>query len=113
RDLVGEGLPQDLSGLAQGILRLRDARAPNVSVAYHMSFWGTGEDPILSDASLERVDALADRSIEFYEALGAPFDLTFTELGDRDAAFRQEIYGQDESAWWTPEDFERHRRYVQ
>lgn len=112
-DLVGDGLPQDLSGLAQAVLRMRDERAPNVSVAYHMSFWGSGEDPILSDASPRRVDALADRSIAFYEALDAPFDLTFTELGDRDAAFRQEIYGQDESAWWTPEDFERHRRYVQ
>jgi len=113
RGLIGDDLPPNLAGFAQAVLRLRDERAPNVAVAYHMSFWGSGKDPILSNASLDEVDSLAARSVEFYESLGAPFDLTFTELGDRDSAFRQAIYGQGDNAWWTENDFIRHARYVQ
>src|SRR5690606_7812697 len=40
------------------------------------------------------------------------FDLTFTDLGDRDAGFKQQVYRQGDEAWWTPADFERHLRYV-
>jgi hypothetical protein len=38
------GLPDNVSGLAQGIKRLRDAYGPNVLLAYHVSTWGTGND---------------------------------------------------------------------
>ncbi|HLF78925.1 MAG TPA: hypothetical protein VJB57_15710, partial [Dehalococcoidia bacterium] len=33
------GLPNNVRGFAQAIVRLRDAYAPNVELGYHMSFW--------------------------------------------------------------------------
>jgi len=110
--LIGDDLPRNLAGFAQAVLRLRDARAPNVAVAYHMSFWGAGEDPIVTDASASKVLELAGRSATFYRSLNANFDLTFTELGDRDAEFKKAVYRQGNEAWWTAADFERHARYV-
>src|SRR5207245_2687544 len=35
------GLPDNAAGLAQAVVRLRDAYAPNVILAYHLSLWGT------------------------------------------------------------------------
>src|SRR5687767_14071750 len=43
------GLPENARGLAQAVVRLRDTYAPNVVVAYHLSIWGTGQDPVYSN----------------------------------------------------------------
>src|SRR5690606_30021766 len=37
-----EALPDDISGFAQAVVRLRDEHAPNVLLGYHASLWGTG-----------------------------------------------------------------------
>ncbi len=106
------GLPDTAAGLAQALLRLRDLRAPNVLVAYHLSPWGTGIDPVHSDPDDDELQALAARSASFYASLGAAFDLAFNDLSDRDAAFKQYIYGDGGASWWDEGDFARHAFYL-
>ena len=105
------GLPDNARGFAQAIVRLRDTYAPNVRLGYHMSTWGTGEDPVYSNPSLTHIDALAARSAGFYSSLQAAFDVVFAEFSDRDAAFKQYQYG-DAAAWWDTNDYARSVRYL-
>ena len=81
------GLPGNVAGLAQGIVRLRNQYAPNVFLGYQVSVWGTGVDIALSDPSDSQVDALGNRAGAFYTSLGAAFDVAFGEFSDRDSAY--------------------------
>jgi hypothetical protein len=94
------------------VLRLRDQYAPGVLVAYHLSVWGTGNDILYSDPSDATVDSLAVRAAHFYTSLGASFDLVFTDPSDRDAAFKQYIYGDGGASWWSDADYARNSRFV-
>jgi hypothetical protein len=105
------GLPNNMAGFAQAIVKLRDQYAPNVDLGYHLSYWGTGSDPIYSKPSDSTIDSLATRSANFYNSLGAKFDVSFAEFSDRDAAFYQYQYGNP-NVWWGPDDFARNVRYL-
>ncbi len=94
------GLPDTAAGFGRAIVALRDTYARNVVLAYHLSIWGTGNDIQYSNPSDAEVDALATRSGHFYRSLGANFDLAFGEFSDRDAAFKQHIYGDGGASWW-------------
>jgi hypothetical protein len=104
-------LPNTMGGFARAVVRLRDLYAPNVKLGYHLSYWGTGTDPLYSKPSDAQIDALAARSAAFYTSLGANFDLAFAEFSDRDAGFYQYVYGNP-NAWWAPADFARNVRYL-
>lgn len=106
------GLPDTAAGFAQAILRIRDAVAPGVELAYHMSTWGTGVDPVQQDPSLGEVDRLAARSAEFYKALGAPFDLVFSDPSDRDDGFDLKVNGDHGRSRWTVGDYRRDARWL-
>jgi hypothetical protein len=106
------GLPNDASGLARAVVRLRDRTAPGVVLAYHASEWGTGADLSLNDPSPDRTDGLAAKAARFYRSLHAAFDVTFTDWSDRDASFKRHIYGAGQDAWWTAGDFTRAVRFV-
>jgi hypothetical protein len=106
------GLPSNVSGFARAVLKLRDAYAPNVVVAYHISVWGTGVDIAISNPPDATVDALAARAASFYKSLGANFDLTFGEFSDRDSGFYQYVYGDGGQSWWDAEDFRRSVRFL-
>ena len=106
------GLPSNVSGFARAVLRLRDAYAPNVSVGYHISVWGTNVDIGLSNPSDATVDALAARAAAFYRSLAADFDVAFAEFSDRDAAFKQYVYGDGGQSWFDAEDFRRSARFL-
>lgn len=106
------GLPDNLAGIAQAALRLRAQYAPNVTVAYHLSVWGTGNDILYSDPSNATVDALAARAAAFYRSLNASFDIAFVDTSDRDAAFKQYQYGDGGAAWWNDGDYARHARFL-
>ena len=71
---------------ARRLVGLRDRLAPHVLLAWHLSVWGTGEDPTYSKPSLAHMDALAAESANFYESLHVRFDLVFNDVTDRDAA---------------------------
>jgi hypothetical protein len=106
------GLPSTVSGFARAIVRLRDAYAANVILGYHISVWGTGVDIALQNPSDAMVDSLAARAAAFYTSLGAGFDIAFAEFSDRDAAFKQYVYGDGGASWWDAEDFRRSTRFL-
>jgi hypothetical protein len=101
------GLPDTATGLAQAVKRLRDRYAPRVLLAYHLSVWGTKVDIGLSDPPPAQVLRLGLQAAAFYRSLHTRFDLTFAEFSDRDAGFKQKIYGDGGASWWNAADFAR------
>lgn len=106
------GLPNTAAGFAQAIVRIRDAVAPQVKLGYHMSTWGTGVDPVQQNPSLGEVDQLAARSGAFYQALGARFDLVFSDPSDRDDGFDTKINGDHGASRWSTGDYRRDVRWL-
>jgi hypothetical protein len=106
------GLPNNFSGFARAIVRLRDTYAPNVVLGYHISVWGTGTDIALSNPPDQTIDTLAARAVTFYQSLAANFDIAFSEFSDRDSAFYQYEYGDGGIHWWDAEDFRRGARFL-
>jgi hypothetical protein len=96
---------------AQRLIALRNKLAPHAALAWHLSVWGTGEDPTYSKPSLAHMDVLAAESAAFYESLHAHFDLVFDDVTDRDAGFDQYVEGNPHT-WWGPADFSRLNRYL-
>jgi hypothetical protein len=99
------GLPNTAVGFAQAVLVLRDRLAPRVIVGYPISIWGTGKDIHLSHPNSTEVDRMATAAVAFYRSLRASFDVTFTELTDRDAGYAEVVNGEGSGAWWAPVDF--------
>jgi hypothetical protein len=96
---------------ARRLIALRDRLAPHVLLAWHLSVWGTGEDPTYSKPSFAHMDALAATSVAFYESLRAHFDLVFNDITNRDAGFYRTVEHNPNTAW-APEDFRRHDVYI-
>ncbi len=111
-DAALAGLPNNAAGFARAIVRLRDQLAPNVLLAYHLSVWGTNWDIAYSNSSNAQVDELAGRAAAFYGSLGAGFDLTFTDIADRDASFKEIVYGDGGASRWDDADFVRYARFI-
>ncbi len=105
------GLPDNAAGFAQAVLALRNRYAPNVIVGYPISIWGTGIDIHLSHPSPATVDAIAAQAAAFYRSLRADFDVTFTELTDRDAGYAETV-DHARGAWWHAVDFSRDLRFL-
>ncbi|HZE99351.1 MAG TPA: FecR family protein [Planctomycetota bacterium] len=82
-----EGLDDTLVSFGRAFGLLRDRYAPNVLLAWHASRRG-------DRTPREVADALR---------ISGRWDLIFTDVGDRDAAYR-EIRG-DAGGWWTEKDF--------
>jgi hypothetical protein len=106
------GLPNDAAGLAQAFVRLRDRYAPNVLLAYALSDFGTGVDIAADRPSPSEVDELAARSATFFHSLDANFDLVFSEISNRDAAYRRVVDGEGPSVWWDTTDYESNLSYL-
>jgi hypothetical protein len=96
---------------AHRLIALRDRIAPHVLLAWHLSVWGTKEDPTYSKPTLSHMAALGATSAAFYESLNAHFDLVFNDVLDRDAGFYKVIYGNPHVGW-GPADFHRHDVYI-
>jgi hypothetical protein len=106
------GLPNDVSGFARAIVRLRNRLAPNVLLGYHMSIWGTQIDISVSDPEPDEVDRLARKAASFYKSLHADFDIAFGEFDDRDSGFNEHVLGDGGASWWKAHDFRRHVRFT-
>jgi hypothetical protein len=106
------GMPNNAAGFAQAFVLLRNKYAPNVLLGYELSMWGTNTDPLYQNIPLNQIDPLAARSTAFQQSLGASFDLVFTDPADRDAAFKQIIYGDGGASWWDATDYQRFDQYV-
>jgi hypothetical protein len=96
---------------AKRLIDLRNRLAPHVVLAWHLSVWGTSEDPAYSKPSLAHMAVLGARSAAFYGSLHARFNLVFNDVTDRDAGFYQVIEGNPNTAW-GPADFARHDAYL-
>ena len=96
---------------AHKLIALRNRLAPHVTLAWHLSTWGTDEDPTYSKPSLAHMRALGDRSAAFYESLHARFNLVFNDVTDRDAGFYQKVENNPKTGW-GPADFRRHDAYL-
>jgi hypothetical protein len=107
-----QGLPSTVAGFARAVVKLRDTYAPNVTLAYHLSVWGTNVDISISNPPNAQIDALGVRAATFYTSLGANFDIVFTDIADRDAAFKQYVYGDGGITWWDAGDFTRSVRFL-
>jgi hypothetical protein len=58
------------------------------------------------------VNALATQAAAFYNSLGANFDIVFAEFSDRDAGFKQFVYGDGGASWWDADDFRRNTLFL-
>jgi hypothetical protein len=81
--------------------------APNVILAITLRL-GHGLTCILAALTPRRHFA-ARRA--FYNSLGAGFDVAFADIADRDAAFKQLVYGDGGASWWNATDFPRYARF--
>ncbi len=106
------GLPDNASGFARAIVKLRDTYAPNVVLGYHMSIWGAGADVVLGNPSDTTLDALSAKAANFYNSLGAHFDVTFVDASDRDAGYKQYVLGDGGAGWWDTGDYARNVRML-
>jgi hypothetical protein len=106
------GLPDNVAGFARAIVALRDKYAPNVLLAYHFSTWGTGNDFIYSDPSDATVKTIGTRTGTFATSQSARWDIAFTDLSDRDAAFKQFQYNDGGAAWYNAADYRRSVAFI-
>jgi len=97
--------------LAQNLVVIRDQSAPNVILAYHASPWGSGTDVALNNNTSVDVVAAARRAASFYNGLGASFDLIFSEVSDRDAAYYEIVRGTT-LRWWSSSNYARYNQYL-
>lgn len=106
------GLPDTAAGFAAAVVRLRDRYARRALLAWHLSDWGTRVDLALNDPSPRAVDGLAARAARFYRSLGGRFDLSFTDIADRDAGYKEKVDGAGRAYWWTSADYARELRFL-
>jgi hypothetical protein len=111
------GLPDNAAGFGQAIARLRDRYAPNVDIGFHFSSWSVGGDWVYSDPPDSTVDGLGVRNANFYNSMflnstGSRFDIAFNDLSDRDAAFKQYVYGDNGTSWFNANDYRRSTVFI-
>ncbi|MGC8200760.1 hypothetical protein, partial [Salmonella enterica] len=80
--------PNTFAGFGSALLHLRDLYAPNVVLAAHVSPWMWN---LSTSASLD-VASIAKRDAAFMTGSGN-WDLFFTDLSDRDAAYYHFVVG--------------------
>ena len=102
-----QGYENNARGYARLMVALRDQIAPNVILGWHVSNWATRTDLILNQGD---PDTLALATAAYYRALGAKFDVMFSEFSDRDSGYYQKR-GSPER-WWKPQDFDTFRRFI-
>jgi hypothetical protein len=89
------GYPDTVAGFGKALLHLRDLYAPNVILAAHVSTWMWS---LSTDTSLD-VAQIAAKDAAFTTGLGN-WDLFFTDITDRDAAYYEYVLGDGGAHWW-------------
>jgi hypothetical protein len=105
------GLPNTITGFAKAVRRLRDRYARRVLLAYHLTTWGPDVDLDLDNPPREPVEDFARTAARYYRSLHTRFDLVFAEFANRDAAYRQIVFGQT-GVWWDSADYARFLRFI-
>jgi len=76
--------PNTVAGFGRALLHLRDAYAPNVTMAVHASEWASGVDISTNVSAGVSAAAEADRTAAFLATTGT-WDLVTTDVDDHDA----------------------------
>jgi hypothetical protein len=87
--------PNTVAGFGRALMHLRDLYAPNVIMAAHVSTWMWS---LSTDASLNVTD-IAQTDAKFMTGTGT-WDLFYTDISDRDAAYYQDVVGDGGAHWW-------------
>jgi hypothetical protein len=97
------GYPNTLAGFGRALLHLRDAFAPNVTMAVHASQWASGVDISTSVSPDVNAVAVADSTAAFLATTGA-WDLVTTDVDDHDADWWVATgrAGAQYTHWWDP-----------
>jgi hypothetical protein len=87
--------PNTVAGFGRALLHLRDLYAPNVILAAHVStwMWSLSTDPSLDVAQIARNDAA-------FMAGTGNWDVFYTDISDRDAAYYEYVVGDGGAHWW-------------
>jgi hypothetical protein len=87
--------PNTVAGFGRALLHLRDLYAPNVIMAAHVStwLWSGSTDPSLNVAQIAQTDAA-------YMTGTGNWDVFYTDISDRDAAYYQYVVGDGGAHWW-------------
>lgn len=98
-------LPNNAAGFAKALKMLRDTNAPNISLGWHGAWWASnnGFNPS-SNPSNTLAASAGTRAGQFYNAVGAAFDLSYQDTVDKDAA-------APGGNWWAAAGFESFRQY--
>lgn len=91
------GLPDTFAGLAECMVAIARAEAPNVLVGLHASAWGAGHDALINADPGFDLAGHAVETADFMSALGASdTDVIVVEMSDRDAGYNDR--------WWDASD---------
>jgi hypothetical protein len=100
-----QGQPDNAAGFARALVAMRDALAPEALLAFHASNFATGFDITFGGDP----DVLGQRVADFFNGLGASYDLLFNDFTDRDAGYYAAI-GHPRP--WDDATFDRSRQYL-
>jgi hypothetical protein len=99
---LAKGYANTYRGFNQVLLKIRDAYAPNVRLALHVSNWATGYD--LNSATSPTIDAtaLGTKAGQFAAKSGArsidgstsTYDLLFNDVSNKDAGYYTHVLGK-------------------
>jgi len=111
------GFSNDLKGLAQVIVSMRNKYAPNVLLGWHASQWAAGLGLIINKPDPEQ---MATETADYYRSLQASFDLTFSEFSDSDSGYDQVVNHKFNTEWSATlfpantdiNDFDRFQRFL-
>jgi len=106
------GLPNTIDGFAKGLKRLRDNMAPNVLLAFHMSFWTSGLHKRYYEYNDAELKAGGQQSASLFNMLTPSFDLIFTEVSDGDSVWDKIHNSVDTSRLWTENEFLNYNKYM-
>jgi len=97
------GYPNTLAGFGRALIHLRDAFAPNVTMAVHASLWAGGTDISTNVSANVNPVAEADRTAAFLATTGS-WDLVTTDVDDHDADWWVATgrASAQYTHWWDP-----------
>nr|WP_067062639.1 hypothetical protein [Mucilaginibacter sp. L294] len=112
-----KGFSNDLKGLAQVIVSMRNKYAPNVLLGWQASQWAAGLGLIINKPNPEQ---MATETANYYQSLQAPFDLIFSEFSDSDSGYDQVVNNKFNTVWSATlfpanndmNDFDRFQRFL-
>jgi hypothetical protein len=95
-------LPDTLAGFASALVRLRDQRAPNARLLFHVNTWSTGADAALETWEGRWAPDIATKTADFLRTInvrpGSGWDALSLDIANASAGYYEVVKGEDR--WW-------------